>query len=444
MNQQDINNTPSSSNDNSSSNKIINVKIINATRINNTIDNNNIDTITNNTLNINTSNNNSSFIAYNIKINNNYIIKRRYSNFENLRFILIKLFPLKLIPSIPEKENIIFNNFFFFKKNINSTTTSSNTNNNNTIINHRIKFLNQFLSYLLLDSDISNTFILLNFLDPNILNWNDFIITNPTINSSNFLNKNILQLDPKDTINTNSDIYDNLPIVKSSELDSPSYKDHHIFSKIIKIDLLKFIKNFIDFFLSYLKNLNNSFILITNDLSFNINRDIPSPIHIKNLIKLLNVTIIDTLYELTYLNNSLLELLKFYDLKILQLNLLNKKLLKNQKKYQISLNSSSSSSTTTQQSFLSSITNKLLLKNDYDPHSINENIINIKKLIEITQNDLSFIKNNIITELDKYISIRNDKMNFFLKFFTKLMKDYSNESLIYWKKIRNISESTSI
>lgn len=171
-----------------------------------------------------------SFVQYIIKYND-LIVGRRYSDFENLRNILVRLFPISIIPPIPEKQTIKnygksitgkgssnFNNTNNMNNNTNSidltlSIINGNLNSQNEkLIKHRITILTNFLNKLISDIEIMKTSIILDFLDPNNSNWNDFINSSATFSS---LPKNVLNCNPLDPTNTTR-IYASLPIPNSS------------------------------------------------------------------------------------------------------------------------------------------------------------------------------------------------------------------------------------
>lgn len=162
------------------------------------------------------------FVAYTI-VNGTHSVKRRYSDFESLRNLLMKLFPMVLIPPIPEKQSLknyskaITNsgtNYLLSSDiagSLESSLTRINTstaNSDEKFIRHRIKMLTKFLNHLLNDQEIMNTSIISEFLNPNTPNWNDFITNSPTFSN---LPKNVLQCNPLDPTNTTR-IHASLPI----------------------------------------------------------------------------------------------------------------------------------------------------------------------------------------------------------------------------------------
>nr|CAI6424578.1 AAC_HP1_G0008600.mRNA.1.CDS.1 [Saccharomyces cerevisiae] len=166
------------------------------------------------------------YIAYVIQFENS-TVQRRYSDFESLRSILIRLFPMTLIPPIPEKQSI---------KNYGKSITGSSSkyllpsegsgsvdlslsvihasvnNSDEKLIRHRIRMLTEFLNKLLTNEEITKTSIITDFLDPNNHNWHEFVNSSSTFSS---LPKSILQCNPLDPTNTTR-IHAMLPIPGSS------------------------------------------------------------------------------------------------------------------------------------------------------------------------------------------------------------------------------------
>ena len=171
------------------------------------------------------------YVSYTIKYGDS-IVKRRYSDFESLKNILIRLFPTTLIPPIPKKESIktygkvirgSTNDFILPSDDLGSADLSFSVINDNIpnvdakLIRHRIRMLTLFLTKVLQNKDISKTSIISDFLEPNHVNWNDFVASSPTFSS---LPKNTLNCNPLDPTNT-SRLYVSLPIPSSSQLIIP-------------------------------------------------------------------------------------------------------------------------------------------------------------------------------------------------------------------------------
>ncbi|CAL9737096.1 autophagy-related protein 20 [Monosporozyma servazzii] len=175
------------------------------------------------------------FVAYTI-INGTHSVRRRYSDFESLRNILMKLFPMILIPPIPEKQSLknyskaITNSGtnYLLSSDITgslelslSKLNTSTANSDEKFIRHRIKMLTKFLNQLINNDEIMNTSIISEFLNPNTPNWNDFVTNSPTFSN---LPKNVLQCNPLDPTNTTR-IHSSLPIpLATTQIQYPKTK----------------------------------------------------------------------------------------------------------------------------------------------------------------------------------------------------------------------------
>ncbi|QLQ78001.1 hypothetical protein HG537_0A02480 [Torulaspora globosa] len=162
------------------------------------------------------------YIAYTIKYRD-ALVRRRYSDFESLRNILVKLFPMSLIPPIPEKQSIkTYGKAIATSKptyllpsdgtrsvDLSLSVINGSVNNSDErLIRHRIRMLTGFLNKLLLDSEVTKTSIINDFLDPNNTNWSDFITSSATFSS---LPRSVLQCNPLDPTATTR-IHASLPI----------------------------------------------------------------------------------------------------------------------------------------------------------------------------------------------------------------------------------------
>lgn len=166
------------------------------------------------------------YVAYTIKYGE-AIVKRRYSDFESLRNILIRLFPMTLIPPIPEKQTIKTygkaiagskSTYLLPSESAGSVDLSLSVingpvnNSDERLIRHRIRMLTGFLNKLLQIDEITKTSIIADFLDSNNTNWCDFITSSATFSS---LPKSVLQCNPLDPTNTTK-VHSSLPIPYSS------------------------------------------------------------------------------------------------------------------------------------------------------------------------------------------------------------------------------------
>lgn len=166
------------------------------------------------------------YVAYTIRYGDS-VVKRRYSDFESLRNILIRLFPMTLIPPIPEKQTIKTygkaitgskSNYLLPSETAGSVDLSLSVingpvnNSDERLIRHRIRMLTGFLNKLLQNDEITRTSIIADFLDSNNANWCDFITSSATFSS---LPKSVLQCNPLDPTNTTR-VHSLLPIPYSS------------------------------------------------------------------------------------------------------------------------------------------------------------------------------------------------------------------------------------
>lgn len=154
------------------------------------------------------------YIVYTIKLidvtkGEEILTRRRYSDFESLREILTKVFPLMIIPPIPVK------NYFNFKSLVGENSTNgsnpqgysyinSSQLNKTKLIEHRKRLLTNFLNNCLQILPIRNLEFFAKFLDPNA-NWSDEI--NLMMSQ---LPKSIYNSNPENALKTDA-IYANLP-----------------------------------------------------------------------------------------------------------------------------------------------------------------------------------------------------------------------------------------
>lgn len=179
------------------------------------------------------------YIVYTIKLINEdnpkeeIQIRRRYSDFESLREILTKIFPLVIIPPIPPKNYFnlsMLNNFVGSKGQPANGTSGNNGNhmnkpelandysyinsthlNSNKLIEHRKRLLTNFLNNCLHIDQIRHLEFFTKFLDPNT-NWQDEI--NLILSQ---LPKDIYHLNPENGLKTDS-IYSNLPYPSGNKM----------------------------------------------------------------------------------------------------------------------------------------------------------------------------------------------------------------------------------
>lgn len=196
------------------------------------------------------------YVVYTIKLvnldnlNDDILTRRRYSDFESLRDVLTKVFPLIIIPPIPPKNyfdfsvlnGLVGSNSEASSASVGTTPSSAssigtNSNNRQTysyinsthlnknkLIEHRKRLLTNFLNNCLEIKQIRNMEFFAKFLDPNA-NWSDEI----TLIQSQ-LPKSIYLLNPENGLKTDP-IYINLP--------NPSNKNTISFFKDNKKKLTK-------------------------------------------------------------------------------------------------------------------------------------------------------------------------------------------------------------
>lgn len=233
-----------------------------------------------------------SFIVYSIKVGNS-IVKRRYSEFENLRKCLIKLFPVNIIPPIPDKQSL--------KSNLTETTTTSLglksssssssdqnlisnnsnnhiNNNNNDITTHRNyieqrkRMLAVFLNRCLRIPKIKQCFLFISFLDPES-NFNDYLTSKEGLELTK---TSIYRLNPFDPLkNIQNQIYLTLPnpnsfsLMHSNNPSTNSNNNENIMSESDLIQLEMFQKFELKFkrYESVLNNISKINKRITKTLS---------------------------------------------------------------------------------------------------------------------------------------------------------------------------------
>lgn len=183
--------------------------------------------------------------------------RRRYSDFESLREMLARIFPLIIIPPIPPKNYFSLNMFNgIVGSNVTSATSSTNGGSATTpgdttpthslgltsysyinsnhlnkirLIDHRKRLLANFLNRCLKIPQIRDLECFAKFLDPSA-NWSDEIVL---LDSQ--LPKSVYQLNPENGLKTDP-IYANLPLPTSSHpLGIPFLSKRKIAQKTTKI-----------------------------------------------------------------------------------------------------------------------------------------------------------------------------------------------------------------
>lgn len=153
--------------------------------------------------------NSKKYVVYTIKMINlndsqeEILTRRRYSEFELLRLVLTKIFPLIIVPPIPPKNYV---NIF---KNVQTGNYINSTHLNKAkLIEHRKRLLSNFLNNCLEISQIRSLEFFSKFLDPNS-NWVDEINL-----ISSQLPKSIYLLNPENGLRTD-ETYGHMPVPTS-------------------------------------------------------------------------------------------------------------------------------------------------------------------------------------------------------------------------------------
>lgn len=183
------------------------------------------------------STNSRSYVVYTIRITSDALpgekaeTRRRYLDFEGLREILCKIFPLVVTPPIPRK------NFVNLKQLVPELSRPDEPNgdlpkyayinsthlNKRKLIEHRTRLLQRFLKNCLAIPQIRNLEFFSKFLDPNA-NWQDemlLILTN--------LPKSVYLSNPENGLKTEA-IYQNLPVPTSLLVKSIVKKGANLFT----------------------------------------------------------------------------------------------------------------------------------------------------------------------------------------------------------------------
>lgn len=160
------------------------------------------------------------YVVYTIKLINEadpleeILTRRRYSEFESLREVLTRIFPLIIIPPIPPKNYMNLNVFNGLvspptQPSINHAYINSTHLNKTKLVEHRKRLLTNFLNNCLEIPQIRNLEFFSKFLDPNS-NWVDEIAL-----ISSQLPKSIYLLNPENGLKTDP-LYAHLPVPTSS------------------------------------------------------------------------------------------------------------------------------------------------------------------------------------------------------------------------------------
>lgn len=158
---------------------------------------------------------NSSVVMYSIELTDEegyrVVVKRRYSEFRSLRDNLVKLFPLQVVPPVPERHSLLMY--------LLSTVSSSKEL---CIIETRKRSFENFLEDLIFNSDkvLRESVLTHKFFDPNYEQcWNNALNEPPV----NLIPDNLLLANPMDPIDQNG-LYSLLPTMGG--FDTNSKIDH--------------------------------------------------------------------------------------------------------------------------------------------------------------------------------------------------------------------------
>lgn len=155
---------------------------------------------------------NSSVIVYSIELSEGdeetkIIVKRRYSEFKSLRDNLARLFPLEVIPPVPEKHSL----YTFLVSTLNNSKEQG-------IVDSRRRSFTRFLQDLIFESSpkLRNCSLFHKFLDPNYEScWSNAIHEPPII----LVPDNLLLANPLNPTDQNG-LYSLLPNVTGFDFDS--------------------------------------------------------------------------------------------------------------------------------------------------------------------------------------------------------------------------------
>ncbi|CAN3361900.1 sorting nexin-41 [Diutina catenulata] len=161
------------------------------------------------------------YVVYTIRLTSDALpdraeTRRRYSEFESLRDILVRIFPLVVVPPIPPKN--YFNFIKFVKPELvlppqAEGSASPNNNFRSKLVEHRKRLLQSFLNQCLALPQIRGLEFFAKFLDPNS-NWADEVAL-----MSSQLPKSVYQSNPENGLRTNP-TYEDMPSPSPSGMKS--------------------------------------------------------------------------------------------------------------------------------------------------------------------------------------------------------------------------------
>jgi len=141
---------------------------------------------------------NGSYIVYNIRTGD-VNVKRRYSEFESLRNNLVKLFPVLVVPCIPEKHSMA-----------DYAAAPTKAKEDMQILDHRKRMLTVFLNRCVKIKEVRESSVFQRFLDP-AASWSE-VLNSPPVST---LPKNILKAPPLNPSSPSPE-HQHLPIPSSS------------------------------------------------------------------------------------------------------------------------------------------------------------------------------------------------------------------------------------
>lgn len=273
------------------------------------------------------------------------IVRRRFSEFVALRECLVKLFPTKLVPPIPEKQSLTSNI---------ATTTMADDEDPRThkLMEYRKRMLSVFLNRCLKLNHIASCNFFGHFLDPE-MNFTDFLSYKE---NNTFYKASIYQLAPWDSLSQiENQLYLTLPIPSSAdaylfkELSQEEQFQNFISfeTKFLRYELIlnniskankKLLKHFIDLSAN-LSVLGSSYVSLSLIQDSNYIETIGKMFERRNiyLLKLtdsINLKFLDKLIELKHFSTTAKELIEYNRKKIIQQKLVEKELFSIKSRYQ--------------------------------------------------------------------------------------------------------------
>lgn len=209
------------------------------------------------------------YVIYTIKIADDIIVKRRYSEFEALRNLLVKLFPLTVIPPIPEKQSIA-SNFSLSGvpqtalKNLGSDSSNKSDHDSSNYIEYRKRLLTSFIKRCLANDQLRKNFLLLTFLDPHT-SFNEFIHIGAVGKLNLTSAYKLSPLNPLDSLD--DELYSTLPLPADHSSLTGAFKTD--LNKEQMVEYTKFESRFKEYetILSSISKYNRNIVSAMNDIS---------------------------------------------------------------------------------------------------------------------------------------------------------------------------------